>query len=83
VTSSYAAVQIGPFVIVHLKTYVPGINPVIVVLFKIGEVIVAVLGPEICDQFPIPMTGAVAAMVAVVEQTGSWSGPAFAEEGGA
>ena len=53
-----------------------------VVFGRISEVIDAVLGPLICDQFPVPISGVLAAMVTTVPQT-SCVGPASDGVGGA
>jgi hypothetical protein len=53
-----------------------------VVFGRITEVMVAVLGPLICVQFPVPFIGVFAAMVATVPHT-SCVGPAFEVVGGA
>ena len=52
--------------IVQLKIYTPGINPVTVVEGNNGSVIVGVLGPLTNVQLPVPMAGVFAANVAVV-----------------
>ena len=56
--------------------------PVIVVVGEDGVVIVAVTGPLICVQVPVPTAGVLPAMVAELEQI-VWSGPALEAVGGA
>ena len=68
----------APLEVVHLKTYVPAMSPVIVVFGSIVEVIVAVFGPLICDHVPTPGVGLFPAIVATDPQTAFWSAPAFA-----
>ena len=57
-----------PFVISQLKTYVPGINPVMVVFGELLLVITAALGPLACVHVPVPTAGLLAAIVAVAAQ---------------
>ena len=49
----------GPLVILHLKTYVPGINPLIVVDGEDGVTITGVLGPLTVVHVPFPIAGAL------------------------
>ncbi len=50
-----ALVAHTPFPISHCKTCVPTVNPITVVLFKLGFVIVAV--PDKTDHVPVPTAG--------------------------
>ena len=83
VISSVEAVQL-PLLIVHLKVYTPGADRLpIFVVGEPGVKIMAVPGPPgNCDQEPVPVTGALAAMVNVPGLTHAVpSGPALAVVG--
>lgn len=55
-----------PLVIVHLKTWVPDIIPVMVVVGEVGVVIVGIFGPLNLVHKPVPIKGVFAAIVAEV-----------------
>ena len=55
-TSDVLGVQLVRL-IVHLKVYVPVINPVTAVVGEEGVVIEGVFGPLINDQSPVPVNG--------------------------
>ena len=70
----------GGFEIVHLKTFIPSANPVMVVLGKSEFVITPV--PEINDQVPTPVPGTLPVIVVVgVEIQSVWLEPALATVG--
>lgn len=65
---------------VHLRvTLVPAATPVMVVEGEAGVVMVA--EPDIIVQFPVPITGLLAAIVNVEVLHNVWSGPADAVVG--
>jgi hypothetical protein len=66
VTSSCNGVQ-GAFDMVHLKTVMPLVNPVTVVVGLPGLVITGLPPPETLDHIPLPLVGAFPANVTVVE----------------
>ena len=70
-----------PLEIVQVNTYVPLTSPEINEVGDAELAIVAELGPETCVHTPVPVTGVLAAMVAVVSPQKVWFGPAFAVVG--
>lgn len=78
-TSSVDGVQ-APFDMVQRKVFVvPVVSPVIEL---VGEAeFVMIPDPETSVHFPVPVAGAFAASVAVVNPHTVWSGPAFAAVG--
>ena len=68
----------APFVIVHLKMYVP-YNDAVAVEIGLAELLkVIVPGPEILVQSPEPADAAFPARLATSVPQSVWSGPAFA-----
>jgi hypothetical protein len=65
-----------PFVIVHLKMYEPGTNPLMVEVGEVGVVITEPVGPLTKDHKPVPIIGVFPFIVTTLPQT-SWLGPAF------
>ena len=62
-TSSVDVAQ-TPFEILHLKIYVPEVNPVTDEELLAGVVIVGTFGPDTNVQLPVPVAGTLAANVA-------------------
>jgi hypothetical protein len=65
VTSLWLDAQ-DPFVIVHLKTYVPLLKPEIADVDEFGLAMVKPAGPLICDHVPVPTVGKFAVKTVAV-----------------
>ena len=74
---TWSDVEQGRLVVVHSKTYTPGVIPVTVVLYEDGKVMMAA-GPLTFAQFPVPIKGWLPASVTEETLHKTWSGPAFA-----
>jgi hypothetical protein len=72
-----------PLEMLHWKTYVPVIIPVIVVVAEFGLVMVGVLGPLLMLQVPVPVKGTFPAVVVVTTLQRFCVGPALEVVGGA
>jgi hypothetical protein len=82
VTVLVDAVQV-PLEMLHWKTYVPVIIPVMVVEAEFGLVMVGELGPLIMLQVPVPVKGTFPAMAVEATLQRFCVGPAFEVVGGA
>ena len=67
--------------IVHLKVYTPGINPVIEVVGELGVMMVGVLGPLTNVHSPVPTTGVFPERFILFTAHKDWEGPATAVVG--